>query len=493
MNRARIDELVRAARGEGREVAVVLGLGFVGTAVAASLAQVRRGAGFLIVGVEQDSPEGRRKAAALAAGRAPFVAQDPAVDAALAAAAAERPPRIAATTDATVVAQADVVLVCLNVDLARAAGQTAELDCRLGGCERALETVGEHLRANALVIVESTLPVGASDRVLYPALCRGAARAGRDVERDPPLYAYCYERVTPGPCYLESVHKTPRSFAGIDARSTERTRAFLAQVMDLERFPAWQHRSTRAAEMAKLLENAYRATNIAFVDEWARLAERAGVDLFDVVRSIRVRKGTHDNLMLPGLGVGGYCLTKDALLAAWGAEALLDVEAELPFSRQAILINETMPLRALEAARRHFGGRLRGLSAALFGITYRAGVEDTRSSPSETLGRALLAEGVAVRAHDPLAREWPELAEVPLSGSAAEALAGARIAVVCLPDAEYAAQLAPLLARELPAGGLLIDPWNAAAPACEKELAARGVATFVYGRGDVPTVRGGGA
>jgi UDP-glucose/GDP-mannose dehydrogenase family, UDP binding domain len=125
-----------------------------------------------------------------------------------------------------------------------------------------------------------------------------------------------------------------------------------------------------------------------------------------------------------------------------------------------------MPLRAVEAAERHFGGRFAGLSAAVLGITYRAGVEDTRSSPSETVVRALLARGVAVRAHEPLR--------------------GAHLAVVCLPDAAYAAELAPLLVREIRDGGLLVDAWNCVAGDVARALAQRGVSTFVYGRGDVP-------
>lgn len=485
MKLAEIEPLVDEARREGREVAVVVGLGFVGTAVAASLFTAKAAGRYLVVGVERDTPDGARKADALNAGRAPFASQDEAVDEALSA-AARSPRRLCATTDARVVRFADVVIVCPNVDLVRASGQTERLDVRLEGARAAIETIGEHLRPDALVVVESTLPVGASDLVLYPALCAGAARAGRDTRADPPLYAYCYERVTPGPDYLASVHQTPRSFAGIDARSAARARKFLAGLIDFERYPAWEHASTRAAELAKLLENAYRATNIAFVDEWARVAEQVGVNLFDVVRSIRVRKGTHDNLMFPGLGVGGYCLTKDSLLAAWGVENLLDGTAELPFSRRAILVNEAMPLRAVRAAEAHFGDRLRGTTAALFGITYRAGVEDTRSSPTEILARALLERGVRVRAHDPLARSWPELPGVPVTATAEEALDGAALAVVCLPDAAYSAVLAPLLANRLPAGGLLVDAWNAVADAVAAPLAARRVATFVYGRGDLP-------
>jgi nucleotide sugar dehydrogenase len=490
MSQAELERLAGEARAEGREIAAVVGLGFVGTAVAAALCAPSGPGTFFVIGIERDTPDGRRKAQALHAGYAPFAVRDPSVEAALAAAVRE-PRWLAATTDLEALRHADVVLVCVNVDLERARGQTEHLDVRLDVACAVLEEVGARLRPGGIAIVESTLPVGASERLLHPALLAGAARAGRDVRRDPPLYAYCYERVTPGPAYLDSVRRTPRTFAGIDAPSAARARRFLARAMDLECHPAWELPTTRAAELAKLLENAYRATNIAFVDEWARLAERVGVDLCEVVRSIRVRQGTHDNLMLPGLGVGGYCLTKDALLAAWGAESLLQVPAELPFSRRAILVNESMPLRALEAAELHFQAGLAGVGAALFGITYRAGVEDTRNSPAETLARALLARGMRVRAHDPLARAWPELPEVALAGSPEEALVGAELACVCLPDAEYGARLAPILAERMPAGGLLVDAWNSVGGALAGRLAVRGVATFVYGRGDLPRARPG--
>jgi PAS domain S-box-containing protein len=279
--------------------------------------------------------------------------------------------------------------LCINLDLVREPRQTERLACDVSRYAEAMRTIGRHMRPDALVVVESTLPLGASDRVLYPALRDGLVERGY---AEPPLYAFCYERVMPGPNYLDSVNNYWRAYAGIDEPSAERAEAFLRTFVDVERFPLWRHKTTRAAEMAKLMENAYRATNIAFIDEWCRIAERSGVDLFDVVDSIRVRKGTHDNMMYPGLGVGGYCLTKDALLAAFGAEELLGLEAELPFSRSAILTNERMPLRALEMLREHFGGRLEGRRVLLLGVTYRPDVADTRSSPAEVLARALLAE-----------------------------------------------------------------------------------------------------
>lgn len=482
-----ISARAQRARDGGAETVVVLGLGFVGTAVSAALSRARHAGtpSFFVIGLERESADARTKLRAIEEGRPPTEAEDEKLSQAFREAARE-PRTLCATFDVRVLALADVVVSCINLDLERAQGQTEELDCPTESYVALMRTIGRHLKPRALVCVESTLPLGLSDRVLYPALCAGALEAGRDVERDPPLYAYCYERVTPGPNYLDSVLHGPRAFAGIDERSADRTQVFLESFLDTRTHPLWRHKTLRACEMAKLLENAYRATNIAFVDEWARLAERSGVDLFDVVRSIRVRKGTHDNLMLPGLGVGGYCLTKDALLAAWGAEELLDVAAELPFARQAILTNERMPLRAAHWIDEHFGGDLSGRRAALFGVTYRAGVADTRSSPSETLARTLLAHGVHVSAFDPLVRQWSEIPQVELVSSAERALRGAQIAVVCLPDPRYRTELFELLLRDFGPGSIVIDPWDVFGDACVAALVARGVRVRVYGRGDVP-------
>ena len=74
--------------------------------------------------------------------------------------------------------------------------------------------------------------------------------------------------------------------------------------------------STNSTEMAKVLENSYRAMNISFITEWSRFAEESGVNLYEVIGAIRMRP-THTNIMFPGIGVGGYCLTKDPLLASW--------------------------------------------------------------------------------------------------------------------------------------------------------------------------------
>lgn len=476
-----------AARKNGQEVVVVLGLGFVGTAVVANLSRTLAAGKrlFFVIGLDQDTSGGREKVARLDAGRAPTYANDPSLERVIGASAVE-PRNLCGTIDPRAIALADVVISCINLDLVRAPGQTEELACPTEGYAEAMRMVGRNMRPGTLVCVESTLPLGMCDTVLYPALCEGQSRADVDVVKRPPLLAYCYERVMPGPDYLDSVNNFWRAYAGVDEPSSERAREFLAKYVNIEKFPLWRHKTIRAAEMSKLLENSYRATNIAFIEEWARLAEEAGVDLFDVIHSVRVRKGTHDNMMLPGLGVGGYCLTKDALLAAYGAEELLHVEAALPFSRRAILTNERMPLRAVELVQQHLGANLRGKKAVLFGITYRAGVADTRSSPAETVACALMKAGAGVRACDALIERWEEVPEVTVTSDARAAIEGADIVVICLPDPHYKSFLPALLLKHLRAGAVVVDPWNMVANAIGTELAERGVALEVFGRGDVP-------
>lgn len=485
MDFAGFEQRARAARADGYEIVLVLGLGFVGTAVAGNLARAEKNGKrlFFVVGLDRDDAAGRAKVARLDAGSSPTYANDPSLERVIHEACTVSR-NLVGTTDPRAIGLADIVVSCINLDVQRDAGQTDKLTVPTEGYAAAMRMVGEHMRPGTLVTVESTLPLGLCDRVLYPALCEGQRKRGVDTQTSPPKLAYCYERVMPGPDYLDSVNNFWRAYAGIDAASADAARDFLAKYVNVEKFPLWRHKSTRAAEMAKLLENSYRATNIAFIEEWSKLAENAGVDLFDIVKSVRMRKGTHDNMMLPGLGVGGYCLTKDALLAAYGAERIIGVPADMPFSRRAILTNENMPLRAVEWIERHFSGAVAGKKAALIGVTYRPGVNDTRSTPTEIVARALQQRGAKVAAYDPLVTHWDEVPEIAVSQDPKTVVAGADIVVICLPDPLYRPFLADLLKAEVKSGAIVVDPWNMIVDACAAEFARRGVTLEVYGRGD---------
>ena len=169
-------------------------------------------------------------------------------------------------------------------------------------------------KEEVLILVETTVPPGTCKNIVYPILQKKFKERG--LSTNLLKVAHSYERVMPGPDYINSIRNYPRVYSGINEKSANAAESFLKTIIDTSICELTRLESTTATEMAKVLENSYRASNIAFAVEWSRFAEEAGVNLWEVVNAIRVRK-THSNLMYPGIGVGGYCLTKDPLLASW--------------------------------------------------------------------------------------------------------------------------------------------------------------------------------
>jgi nucleotide sugar dehydrogenase len=211
-------------------------------------------------------------------------------------------------------------------------------------------------------------------------------------------------------------------------------RAFLEKVINTKDFPLMELGSITASETTKVMENSYRAVNIAFIEEWARFAEVVGVDLFEVIGAIR-RRPTHSNMRQPGFGVGGYCLTKDPLFAKVAARRLFGrKDIDFPFCTLAVTVNDAMPLVSLQRLEDMLGG-LRGKRIALFGVSYRQDVGDTRYSPSETFARAAVERGALISAHDPMVGRWEEMA-MQLD-SALPAARDIDAAVFAVPHPEY--------------------------------------------------------
>jgi len=212
----------------------------------------------------------------------------------------------------------------------------------------------------------------------------------------------------PGPDYINSIQNFYRVYSGIDKKSADAVETFLKTIIRTDKYPLTRLGNTNATEMAKVLENSYRAMNIAFVVEWSRMAEEAGVDLYEVVNAIRQRP-THSNLMFPGIGVGGYCLTKDPLLASWARTNLIGGENKLIQSETAVSINDQMPRYAFEFLEKRYPKPLAGVKILLLGVSYRGDVGDTRFSPVEYFCRSLLRANVVISTHDPYVSAWPEL------------------------------------------------------------------------------------
>jgi UDP-N-acetyl-D-glucosamine dehydrogenase len=349
---------------------------------------------------------------------------------------------------------------------------------RLDGFRAAIRTLGAAMPPGSLVIVETTVPPGTTEKVVAPELAD--ALAARGLPADAIRIAYSYERVMPGASYLESIVAIPRSYAGHTPAAADACEAFLSQVIDVEAHPLSRLPSTTACELAKVLENSYRATTIAFMEEWGRFAEAVGVDLFDVIATIR-RRPSHSNMRRPGFGVGGYCLTKDPLLGAVAARELhRRPDLDFPFSSLAVSVNRAMPMVSLSKVDALLPRGLAGATIALMGVSYREDVADTRQSPSQAFVLEARARGATVVCHDPLVRHWVELA-LDVSGDLPP-LAGVDAVVFAIPHKAY---------RELDvehwlgdARPVVLDASDVLSPGQRAALARLGCTVASIGRGE---------
>jgi UDP-N-acetyl-D-glucosamine dehydrogenase len=476
------DELVGAA-GPGTfpadlRVVCVQGLGFVGSAMAAAVADARERNGapcFNVMGVDLATPDGLAKVDAINAGRLPIAANDERLKAALTAAHARG--NLRATTDERAYDVASVTVVDVPLDVIDVDGGPT---VRLDGFRAAIQTLGRRMPAGSLVVVETTVPPGTTEKIVAPELAH--ALAARGLPPDAIDVAYAYERVMPGASYLDSIVDLPRSYAGHTPAAANACEAFLAKVIDVDAHPLTRLHSTTACEMAKVLENSYRATTIAFMEEWGRFAEAIGVDLQEVVTTIRVRP-THSNMRRPGFGVGGYCLTKDPLLASVSARELHGrPDLCFPFSTLAIVVNRAMPLVSLEKVDALLAHGVQGATILLMGVSYREDVADTRHSPSETFVLAARERGATVICHDPLVRYWSELRMAVLGDP--PPLTGIDAVVFAVPHRSYRnLDLAQWLGDARP---VVLDAFDVLSHAQRMLLARLGCTVASIGRGDCP-------
>jgi len=237
----------------------------------------------------------------------------------------------------------------------------------------------------------------------------------------------------------------PRVVGGIDEESTRRAVELYRHIVKKEITPT----DVLTAEMAKVVENAYRDVNIAFANEVALACERMGVNVYEVRELINARHDRH--MHLPGAGVGGHCLPKDPWLLKYGVETYGDSNFEFRISDFGLIslareINDSMPLHMVELiedALAEAGRPLAGAKVAVLGVAYLENSDDTRNTPAVPLIRELLTRGAEVVAHDPYVRDddWrmanSEWQEAPLVRDLSEALRGADAAVIVTRHKEY--------------------------------------------------------
>jgi len=392
------------SKNKNKKVVVVQGLGFVGAVMSLVVANGLTEE-YAVIGIDLPRPYTFWKIQSINEGAFPVVAEDPKIEQFYKV--ARNKGNLYATYDPYCYSLADIVIVDINLDVAKDSDDQKILkgfDVDLSAFKKAMEAIGQNCKPDVHVLVETTVPPGTCQKIVKPIIDKAISDRGLKPNF---TLGHSYERVMPGPNYVDSIRNFYRVYSGIDQKSADVTEQFLKTIITTEEYPLTRLGNTNATEMAKVLENSFRAMNISFIVEWSRFAEEAGVNLYEVVNAIRMRP-THKNIMLPGLGVGGYCLTKDPLLASWSKQQLFESDESLGQSEKGVMINDQMPYYAFRFIKKHFADSLKDKKVLLLGVSYLNDVGDTRYTPVELLYNCLKAEGAIPSLHDPYVSYWEE-------------------------------------------------------------------------------------
>jgi UDP-N-acetyl-D-glucosamine dehydrogenase len=396
----------------GREIVVVVGIGFVGAVMAAVVADSTDKKGNplkFVIGMQRPSVRSYWKIPLLNRGIAPVKSEDPEVDILIKECVKEKK-NLVATFTYEVLKLADVVVVDVQCDyLKESLGDCCEGSADMAALEASLGIIAENIEPKTLVLIETTVAPGTTEQIAYPIMKKIFERRGI---KSSPLLAHSYERVMPGKNYVASIRDFWRVCSGVNQKAKIKVTKFLNDILNTDQFPLTILDRPIESETAKIIENSYRATILAFMDEWSLFAERNGVDLKKVIEAIKVRP-THSNMIFPGPGIGGYCLPKDGGLGVWAYKHIHGWEDDIfKITPLAININDTRGLHVAQLVRdglRNMGQPIAAADVLLLGAAYREDVGDTRYSGSEIIVRKLTEMGVEMLVHDPYLEHWWEL------------------------------------------------------------------------------------
>jgi UDP-N-acetyl-D-mannosaminuronic acid dehydrogenase len=304
----------------------------------------------------------------------------------------------------------------------------------------AAEAIVPHLRPGNLVVLESTSPPRTTVDLLAPILERSGLRAGLDF-----FLAYSPERVLPGQILRELIENA-RVIGGLDRPSAEAGRDLYATFVRGEIVLT----DATTAEMVKLMENTYRDVNIAIANEFSRLAERFGIDVWEAIAL--ANRHPRVQILSPGPGVGGHCIGVDPWFLVEAAPDLT------PLIRAARQINDGQPAVVVDLVGKALGD-LHGRSIALLGLAYKPDVDDLRESPAIEVARLLAQAGAVVRSYEPYKPD-AALDGLRLAPTLEQALAGAELILLLVRHKPFL-ELDPLQVAALTQARLVVDAVNA--------------------------------
>lgn len=295
-----------------------------------------------------------------------------------------------ATNDASALADADTIVVCVPTPL--------DEDSRpnMDAVTSATESIAQNLQPGTLVVLESTTYPGTTEELIQPLLEKSGLKAGQDFH-----LAFSPERIDPGNATFGLVN-TPKIVGGLTPACTTRAREFYGRFIET----VVEARGTREAEMAKLLENTYRHVNIALVNEMAKFCHELGIDLWDSIR-LAATKPFGFQAFYPGPGVGGHCIPIDPNYLSYNVKSRLGYPFR--FVELAQEINDSMPMYVASRAQALLNEDRKAINGAkvlMLGVTYKPDISDRRESPAVPLAQNLLSLGADLSYHDPKIDQW---------------------------------------------------------------------------------------
>lgn len=310
------------------------------------------------------------------------------------------------TTDFSRLSEMDCIIICVPTPL----NKYREPD--LSYVLNTTRTIARHLRKDQLIVLESTTYPGTTDGEMREILEQTGMKAGEDF-----FLAFSPEREDPNNPHFHTAH-IPKIVGGYSAQCLAAAKALYDMVVDTT-VPV---SSTRVAESAKLLENIYRAVNIALVNELKLLFERMDIDVWEVIEAAKT-KPFGFQAFYPGPGLGGHCIPIDPFYLTWKAR---EFDFATRFIELAGEINTGMPMHVVEkvaAVLNESGKALKGSRILILGMAYKKDVDDKRESPSLKITELLWDRGSTVVYHDPHVpvcrglRHYPDMdiASVPLT------------------------------------------------------------------------------
>jgi UDP-N-acetyl-D-glucosamine dehydrogenase len=305
--------------------------------------------------------------------------------------------RISASTDYDVLKDVDAILIALPTPL------SSQREPDLSIVKGAVEEIAPRLRKGQVVVLESTTYPGTTRECLQPILESSGLEAGQDFH-----LAFSPERVDPGRSDW-TTRNTPKLVGGLTPACTERAAELYRSAIDT----VVPLSSPEAAEMTKLLENIFRAVNIALVNELAQLCERMEIDVWEVVEAAETKPFGFMSFK-PGPGLGGHCIPIDPFYLTWKAR---EYDFYTEFIDLAGKVNANMPYfcRSLISQALNHGSQksLKGSSILVLGVAYKADIHDVRESPAEKIIGLLQKAGAEVAYHDAHVAEFDGLRSSP--------------------------------------------------------------------------------